>query len=98
LSRDLQPIHTKNFVNRLHLVLHICVKIFDVTSGKNLNRALLLEVTCPYHPVGPIYLCCADAACDAHVFSINQIFLSSDVNGSKFIGFCHSKSKPMKNS
>ena len=30
-SRDLQPIHTKSFINRLHLVLHVCVKIFDVT-------------------------------------------------------------------
>ena len=30
LSRDLQPIHAKSFVNRLHLVLHACIKIFDV--------------------------------------------------------------------
>ena len=29
-SRDLQPIHAKNFVNRLYLVLHTCVEIFDV--------------------------------------------------------------------
>jgi len=31
LSRDLQPIYTKSFVNRLHLVLHACVETFDVT-------------------------------------------------------------------
>ena len=30
-SRDLQPIYTKNFVNRLYLVLYACVKTFDVT-------------------------------------------------------------------
>ena len=30
-SRDLQPIHTKSFVNRLHLVHHACVETFDVT-------------------------------------------------------------------
>ena len=30
-SRDLQPIHAKNFVNRLHLVFHACVETFDVT-------------------------------------------------------------------
>ena len=29
-SRDLQPIHAKNFVNTLHLVLHTCVETFDV--------------------------------------------------------------------
>ena len=29
-SRNLQPIHTKSFVNRLHLVLHACVETFDV--------------------------------------------------------------------
>ena len=29
-SRDLQPIYAKSFINRLHLVLHACVKIFDV--------------------------------------------------------------------
>ena len=29
-SRDLQPIRAKNFINRLHLVLHACVQIFDV--------------------------------------------------------------------
>ena len=29
-SRDLQPIYAKNFVNRLHLVHHACVEIFDV--------------------------------------------------------------------
>ena len=29
-SRDLQPIHIKNFVNRLHLVLHVCVETFNV--------------------------------------------------------------------
>ena len=29
-SRDLQSIYAKSFVNRLHLVLHACVKIFDV--------------------------------------------------------------------
>ena len=45
-SRDLQSIHTKIFVNRLHLLLYICVKIFDVMffmftefKDKNLNRA-----------------------------------------------------------
>ena len=30
-SRDLQPIHAKSFVNRLHLVLHACIETFDVT-------------------------------------------------------------------
>ena len=30
-SRDLQLIDAKNFINRLHLVLHACVEIFDVT-------------------------------------------------------------------
>ena len=30
-SRDLQPIHAKKFINRLHLVLHACVQTFDVT-------------------------------------------------------------------
>ena len=30
-SRDLQPIHAKKFINRVHLVLHACVKTFDVT-------------------------------------------------------------------
>ena len=29
-SRDLQLIHAKNFINRLHLVLHTCVETFDV--------------------------------------------------------------------
>ena len=29
-SRDLQPIHAKKIVNKLHLVLYACVKIFDV--------------------------------------------------------------------
>ena len=29
-SCDLQPIRAKNFVNRLHLVLYVCVEIFDV--------------------------------------------------------------------
>ena len=43
-SRDLQPIHAKNFINKFHLVLHACVKIFDVTfftefTGKDLNMA-----------------------------------------------------------
>ena len=46
-SRDLQPIHAKGFINRLHLVLHACVEIFDVTFflrlrglwGWELNRA-----------------------------------------------------------
>ena len=43
-SRDLQPIYVKNFINRLHLVLYICVEIFDVMfflftgfTGKDLN-------------------------------------------------------------
>ena len=30
LFRDLQPIHAKIFINRVHLVLHACVKTFDV--------------------------------------------------------------------
>ena len=30
-SRDLQPIHAKSFVNRLHLVFHACVETFDMT-------------------------------------------------------------------
>ena len=30
-SRDLQPINAKSFVNRLHLVLHVCIETFDVT-------------------------------------------------------------------
>ena len=30
-SHDLQQIHAKNLVNRLHLVLHAYVKTFDVT-------------------------------------------------------------------
>ena len=29
-SRDLQPIHTKSFINRPHLVLYVYVPIFDV--------------------------------------------------------------------
>ena len=29
-SRDLQHIYVKSFVNRLHLLLHVCVKKFDV--------------------------------------------------------------------
>ena len=29
-SRDLQPIYAKSFVNRFHLVLHVCVETFDV--------------------------------------------------------------------
>ena len=29
-SRDLQPIHAKSFVNRLHLVLYACVETFNV--------------------------------------------------------------------
>ena len=29
-SRDLQLIHAKSFVNRLHLVLYVCVQTFDV--------------------------------------------------------------------
>ena len=29
-SRDLQPIRAKKFINKLHLVLHTCVQIFDV--------------------------------------------------------------------
>ena len=45
-SRDLQPFHVKSFVNRLHLVLHACVEIFDVTffyvySFMGWERALL---------------------------------------------------------
>ena len=31
LSRDLQPIRAKSFINRPHLVLYTCVQIFDVT-------------------------------------------------------------------
>ena len=31
-SCDLQPIYAKSFINRLHLVLHICVETFDVTG------------------------------------------------------------------
>ena len=31
-SRDLQSIYAKSFINRLHLVLHACVKIFNVTN------------------------------------------------------------------
>ena len=46
-SRDLQPIHAKSFVNRLHLVLHVCVETFDVMffclrgiwGGNCFNRA-----------------------------------------------------------
>ena len=30
MSRDLQPIYTKSFINRLHLVLYVYVEIFDV--------------------------------------------------------------------
>ena len=30
MSRDLQSIHAKSFINRLHLILHACVKTFDV--------------------------------------------------------------------
>ena len=30
-SHDLQPIYAKSFVNKLHLVLHTCIEIFDVT-------------------------------------------------------------------
>ena len=30
-SRDVQPIHAKNFVNKFHLVFYACVQIFDVT-------------------------------------------------------------------
>ena len=30
-SRDLQPIYTKSFVNRHHLVFYACVETFDVT-------------------------------------------------------------------
>ena len=29
-SRDLQPIHAKKFINRLHLVFYTCIEIFDV--------------------------------------------------------------------
>ena len=29
-SRNLQPIYAKSFVNRLYLLLHACVKTFDV--------------------------------------------------------------------
>ena len=29
-SRDLQPIHAKSFINRLHLIIHTCVETFDV--------------------------------------------------------------------
>ena len=29
LSRDLQLIHTKSFINKLYLVLNTCVEIFD---------------------------------------------------------------------
>ena len=29
-SRDLQPIYTKDFINRFYLVLHVYVKIFDL--------------------------------------------------------------------
>ena len=31
LSRDLQLIYAKSFVNGLHLVLHACVETFDMT-------------------------------------------------------------------
>ena len=31
MSRDLQPIYAKSFINRLHLVLHACIETFDVT-------------------------------------------------------------------
>ena len=31
MSCDLQPIHAKSFINRLHLVFHAFVEIFDVT-------------------------------------------------------------------
>ena len=30
MSRDLQTIHVKSFINRLHLVFHVCVETFDV--------------------------------------------------------------------
>ena len=30
-SRDLRPIHVKNFINRLHLILYTCIEIFDST-------------------------------------------------------------------
>ena len=30
-SRNLQAIHVKSFINRLHLVFHVCVETFDVT-------------------------------------------------------------------
>ena len=47
-SRDLQPIHAKSFINRLHLVLYAYVKIFDVMfffaftgfTVKNLKQGL----------------------------------------------------------
>ena len=29
-SRNLQPIYAKSFVNRFYLLLHVCVKTFDV--------------------------------------------------------------------
>ena len=31
LSRDLQLIRAKGFVNKFYLILHTCVQIFDVT-------------------------------------------------------------------
>ena len=30
MSRDLKPIHVKNFINRIYLVLRVCVQMCDV--------------------------------------------------------------------